>query len=127
MPATRRNVPRTLPPTKEHLMGTAVEEPITIGDYDREEVDRANASGRTPVVFVHGLWLLPSSWDRWTTVFEEAGYKTVTAGWPDDPKTVEEAKANPEVFANKSVGDVADYTEAVINELDSKPAIVGHS
>src|SRR5439155_3498692 len=73
------------------------------------------------------LWLLPSSWDRWTTVFEEAGYTTVTAGWPDDPKTVEEAKANPEVFANKSVGDVADYTEAVINELDSKPAIVGHS
>src|SRR5213592_2709733 len=90
MPATRRNVPRTLPPTKEHLMGTAVEEPITIGDYDREEVDRANASGRTPVVFVHGLWLLPSSWDRWTTVFEEAGYTTVMAGWPDDPATVEE-------------------------------------
>jgi len=28
---------------------------------------------RTPVVFMHGLWLLPSSWDRWETVFEEDG------------------------------------------------------
>jgi non-heme chloroperoxidase len=38
--------------------------PITI-----EQVKRANATGLTPVVFVHGLWLLPSSWDRWAAVF----------------------------------------------------------
>jgi non-heme chloroperoxidase len=37
-------------------------------------VARRNASGRTPVVFIHGLWLLPSSWDRWAAVFEGAGY-----------------------------------------------------
>jgi NADPH2:quinone reductase len=43
------------------------------------------------------------------------------------PGTVEQAKANPGVFANKSVGDVADYIAAVIGELDAKPAIVGHS
>lgn len=108
-------------------MGSAVSDAIQISDYDREQVERANASGRTPVVFVHGLWLLPSSWDRWSEMFEEAGYTTVKAGWPDDPETVEEAQADPEVFANKSVGDVADYLEAVIGRLDAKPAIVGHS
>ena len=27
----------------------------------------ANASGATPVVFIHGLWLLPSSWANWRT------------------------------------------------------------
>jgi hypothetical protein len=37
-----------------------------------DQIDRANATGLTPVVFVHGLWLLPSSWDRWAAVFEEA-------------------------------------------------------
>ena len=92
-----------------------------------EQVDQANATGRTPVVFIHGLWLLPSSWDRWTGVFEEAGYTTLTPGWPDDPATVEEANAHPEVFANKSVGQVADHFEDVIGKLEKKPAVIGHS
>jgi non-heme chloroperoxidase len=92
-----------------------------------EEIDRANASGRTPVVFIHGLWLLPSSWDRWAAVFEEAGYAPLTPGWPDDPETVEEANAHPEVFANKTVGQVADHYAAVIGKLDNKPAVIGHS
>jgi len=95
--------------------------------HEKEQVEAANASGRTPVVFVHGLWLLPNSWDRWRTVFEEAGYATLSPGWPDDPETAEEAKEHPEVFAHKSVGDIADHYEDVLRELATKPAIIGHS
>ena len=107
--------------------GTAPTPTTTITDDEERHIDRANASGLTPVVFIHGLWLLPSSWDRWATVFEEAGYAALTPGWPDDPETVEEANAHPEVFAGKSVGDVADHFHAVILKLDRKPAIIGHS
>jgi pimeloyl-ACP methyl ester carboxylesterase len=96
-------------------------------EHETEQVGRANASRKTPVVFVHGLWLLPSSWDPWVEVFEDAGYTALTPGWPDDPDTVEEAKAHPEVFAGKSVGDVADYIEAILEKLDRKPAVIGHS
>src|SRR5262245_30423557 len=64
----------------------------TITDHEAAQVERANASNVTPVVFVHGLWLLPSSWDRWVTLFEEAGYVVLTPGWPDDPETVTEAR-----------------------------------
>jgi len=92
-----------------------------------DDIDEANATGRTPVVFIHGLWLLPSSWDRWAGVFEAAGYAPVTPGWPDDPETVDEANAHPEVFANKTVGQVADHYAAVIGKLDKKPAVIGHS
>jgi non-heme chloroperoxidase len=94
---------------------------------EAEEVERANASGRTPVVFIHGLWLLPSSWDRWATVFEEAGYAALTPGWPDDPETVAEANAHPEVFAHKTVGQVADHYAEVIGRLSKKPVVIGHS
>jgi non-heme chloroperoxidase len=90
-------------------------------------IESVNKSGRTPVVFIHGLWLLPSSWDRWATVFEEAGYAPLTPGWPDDPDTVAEANAAPEVFANKTVGQVADHYADVIGKLDRKPAVIGHS
>jgi non-heme chloroperoxidase len=71
-----------------------------------EQVAQANSSGRTPVVFVHGLWLLPTSWDEWGTFFLDAGYVPVLVDWPDDPATVEEARAHPEVLASKSIGRV---------------------
>jgi pimeloyl-ACP methyl ester carboxylesterase len=87
----------------------------------------ANHSGRTPVVFVHGLWLLPNSWDRWRTMFGEAGYATLAPGWPDDPNTVEEANRHPEVLAHKSVGQIADHIEDVIGGLTKKPVVIGHS
>ncbi|CAL9438517.1 hypothetical protein SUDANB95_02182 [Actinosynnema sp. ALI-1.44] len=96
-------------------------------ETDLAQVEAANASGRPPVVFIHGLWLLPSSWQRWAAVFEAAGYAPVVPGWPDDPDTVAEANAHPEVFAGKSVGQVADHFGDLIGELDRKPAVVGHS
>src|SRR5499427_3797932 len=98
----------------------------TITEHEAAQVERANASGAPPVVFVHGLWLLPSSWDRWVTLFEEAGYVGVIPGWPDDPETVVEAREHPEVFAGKGITEIADYEEAIIRRLDRKPVIIGH-
>ena len=98
-----------------------------ITDRETRQIEQANASGRTPVVFIHGLWLLPSSWDNWAGFFEEAGYAAVTPSWPDDPETVEEARANPDVLARKTLGQVADHTAEVIGKLDKKPAVMGHS
>jgi pimeloyl-ACP methyl ester carboxylesterase len=99
----------------------------TIATHEQQDVDKVNATGRTPAVFVHGLWLLPSSWDRWAEVFDEAGYVALAPGWPDDPETVAEANANPDTFANKTVGDVADHFAEVIGKLDRKPVVIGHS
>ncbi len=98
-----------------------------ITETEHLQIEAANSSERTPVVFVHGLWLLPSSWDRWRTMFEDAGYSTLAPGWPDDPATVAEANSHPEVLANKSIKDVAEHFELVIRQLDVKPAVIGHS
>ena len=98
-----------------------------ITERENQQIEQANASRRPAVVFIHGLWLLPSSWDRWAQAFEEAGYAALTPSWPDDPETVEQARANPEVFARKTVGQVADHVGEVIGRLASKPAVIGHS
>jgi pimeloyl-ACP methyl ester carboxylesterase len=105
---------------------TAVDD-RTVTKDELKQANRANQAGKQPVVFVHGLWLLPSSWDRWAKLFESAGYCALRPGWPDDPDTVEQAKEHPEVFARKSVGQIADHFEAVIRKLDRKPAVIGHS
>ncbi|HTT95576.1 MAG TPA: alpha/beta hydrolase [Solirubrobacterales bacterium] len=99
----------------------------TITEHEAEQVRKANATGKQPVVFVHGLWLLPSSWDRWAAVFRRAGYVTLTPGWPDDPETVAAAREHPEAFAHKSIGQIADHFEEVIGGLDQEPAVIGHS
>jgi non-heme chloroperoxidase len=99
----------------------------SISEREKQEIEAANASGFIPVVFVHGLWLLPSSWDNWADFFKQAGYAPLTPDWPDDPATVEEARATPEVLAKKTLKQVADHATEVIGALDKKPAIIGHS
>ncbi|NVN50662.1 alpha/beta hydrolase [Mycolicibacterium hippocampi] len=98
-----------------------------VTQWELAEVERANASGLRPVVFVHGLWLLPSSWDGWRNLFEENGYTTLAPGWPDDPRTRQEAYANPSVFAGKDVQTVTDHYLAVMSGLRQKPVVIGHS
>jgi pimeloyl-ACP methyl ester carboxylesterase len=105
---------------KEHHMA-----PLT--QREVQQVQRANASGRTPVVFIHGLWLLPSSWDQWAQLFDQNGYAAVTPSWPDDPETVADARANPDILARKTLAQVADHTADVIGRLIKKPAVIGHS
>jgi pimeloyl-ACP methyl ester carboxylesterase len=99
----------------------------TITEHEERQVKRANASGRAPIVFIHGLWLLPSSWDRWAALYRKAGFTTLTPGWPDDPETVEDAKAHPEVFAHKTIKQVADHFADLIAQLSTRPAVIGHS
>jgi non-heme chloroperoxidase len=99
----------------------------TVPTTTTEQIDEANASGRTPVVFVHGLWLLRTSWERWVTLFDEAGYAPVAADWPADPPSVEAARANPDAFAGQGVAQVADHVAELIGRLEKKPAVVGHS
>jgi non-heme chloroperoxidase len=100
---------------------------VTISAREQEQIRRANASGRNPVVFVHGLWLLPGSWQRWAMLFEQAGYVALTPDWPDDPASVDEANAHPEVMAHKTVGQVADHLGAILGRLERKPIVIGHS
>ncbi len=100
---------------------------MAISEREAQQVEKANSGDRTPIVLIHGLWLLPSSWDKWVGYFEEEGYAGVTPDWPDDPETVEEARANPDVLAKKTLKQVADHTAEVIDKLEKKPAVMGHS
>jgi non-heme chloroperoxidase len=99
----------------------------SISDRERRQIEAANASGNTPVVFIHGLWLLPSSWAGWADFFTQAGYAPLTPDWPDDPETIEVARAEPEVLARKTLDQIAGHTTEITRALDRKPAVMGHS
>jgi non-heme chloroperoxidase len=120
------NVEPAVKRTEEDEMSTTVSRtPIT--ERELEQIEHANATTATPVIFVHGLWLLPSSWANWADFFNQAGYAPLTPDWPDDPETVEEARANPDVLAKKTLGQIADHHTDIIDALDKKPVVIGHS
>jgi pimeloyl-ACP methyl ester carboxylesterase len=100
---------------------------MALSEREAQQVEKANESGRTPIVLIHGLWVLPSSWNNWVDYFEQEGYAGLTPDWPDDPETVEQARANPDVLAKKTLKQVGDHTADVIQRLTKKPAVMGHS
>jgi pimeloyl-ACP methyl ester carboxylesterase len=82
---------------------------------------------RTPVVFIHGLWLHATSWAPWVELFRDAGYEPVAPGWPGDPGTVEAARANPDALANHGIDDVTGHYAQIIDQLPARPILIGHS
>jgi pimeloyl-ACP methyl ester carboxylesterase len=84
-------------------------------------------NGKTPVVFIHGLWLHASSWAPWLDLFTEAGYQAAAPGWPGIPDTVSEARANPDSIADHGIDDVTNHYAAIIDRLPQRPILIGHS
>jgi pimeloyl-ACP methyl ester carboxylesterase len=82
---------------------------------------------RTPVIFVHGLWLHADSWGPWVDLFREAGYEPQAPGWPGDAPTVEETRRQPDRVAGHGVEDVVRHYAGVIEGLGTKPIVIGHS
>ncbi|HSS11490.1 MAG TPA: alpha/beta hydrolase [Acidimicrobiales bacterium] len=82
---------------------------------------------RTPVVFVHGLWLHADSWGAWLDLFRDAGYEPVAPGWPGDSSSVQETRNHPELVEGKGINDVVDHYAQIINELPAPPILIGHS
>ena len=100
---------------------------MAIAPWELAEVTRANDSGLKPIVFVHGLWMLGSSWQPWRDLFEDNGYTTIAPGWPDDPSSVAAGRENPSAFAGKTIKQVTDHYDEIIQTLRAQPAVIGHS
>jgi pimeloyl-ACP methyl ester carboxylesterase len=81
----------------------------------------------TPLVFIHGLWLHATSWGSWMDFYAAQGFDPVAPGWPGEPPTVAEARANPKAVAGHGITSVADHYAAAIAALPAKPVLIGHS
>ena len=82
---------------------------------------------RSPVLFIHGLWLHPSSWSPWMRLFAEHEYEPSAPGWPGVADTVEETRANPDAIADRGIEEIADHYVRIVDAMARPPVIVGHS
>jgi len=79
------------------------------------------------VVFIHGLWIHASAWRPWQDLFESKGYTTSAPGWPGELDTVEATRAAPEGMNNQGISEICHHYADLIDTLDEKPLVVGHS
>jgi pimeloyl-ACP methyl ester carboxylesterase len=85
------------------------------------------SESKRPVVFIHGLWLHPDSWQPWVDHFAAHGYTAIAPGWPGVAATVAESRENPGAIADHGIDAVdAHYTE-IIAGLPTAPIVIGHS
>lgn len=82
---------------------------------------------RTPVLFIHGLWLHPRSWGPWLELFQDAGYSPIAPGWPGVPATVDLARTSSDAIAGHGIEDVTKHYARIIGELAAPPVLIGHS
>jgi non-heme chloroperoxidase len=88
---------------------------------------RANATGRPPVIFIHGLWLKSASWSPWVRLFEGAGYAALAPDWPGEDWPGEDSPGAQGEAAPETIGRVVDHYAGIIRSLDRRPVLVGHS
>ncbi len=82
---------------------------------------------RRTVVFIHGMFLNPTSWRPWQAHFEARGYETIAPPWPlhdGDPAALR--RNLPAGIGTLSLADVVRSMERAVASLDG-PILIGHS
>jgi pimeloyl-ACP methyl ester carboxylesterase len=87
------------------------------------------------IIFIHGMFQNPKSWQKWIAYFTERGYNCIAPAWPDHGGEPTELRENtPHTLGDLTLEEVIDEMERVIIaaggnqiELEDKPIIIGHS
>jgi pimeloyl-ACP methyl ester carboxylesterase len=79
------------------------------------------------IVFVHGMFQNPKSWQGWVRYFSEKGYNCVAPAWPLHEGEPAALRANPpDGLGDLKLKTVIASIESVVSGLD-RPIVVGHS
>lgn len=79
------------------------------------------------IVFVHGFWVTPRSWEHWMDFYQQQGYTVLAPAYPGFGVEVEALNTDPSPIEDLRVPAIIDTFEAVIGGLDKPPIIIGHS
>ena len=79
------------------------------------------------VLFIHGLWMTPRSWEHWKERYESRGYQVLAPAWPGLEVEVEALNADPTPLAKLDLRQVIDHMDGIVRGLERPPILIGHS
>ncbi|TWI97551.1 alpha-beta hydrolase superfamily lysophospholipase [Mucilaginibacter frigoritolerans] len=92
-----------------------------------QEPDTKMIKSKT-IVFIHGLFVNPESWEAWKAYFEAKGYKCYTPANPYHEGNPADLRKNIDPrLAKVNFEDVVNNIAKLIDSLPEKPILIGHS
>lgn len=80
------------------------------------------------IVFIHGMFQTPKSWDAWQQLFRSAGYETTAPAWPyHDGEPARLRGEVPPALGELRLRTVIDQYAALVRGLPEPPIAIGHS
>lgn len=83
---------------------------------------------KTPIIFIHGMFLNGKSWANWIRFFEQRGYPCSAPSWPFHEGEPSELRDGPPAsLGGLSMEEVIRHYSAIIARMPDKPILIGHS
>ncbi len=81
------------------------------------------------ILFIHGMYMTPSCWEKWLAFFREQGYRCSAPAWPGRDLAVEKLRAkHPDPELGKlGLSNIVESIASVIQFMEEKPILIGHS
>ncbi|GAA4324046.1 alpha/beta hydrolase [Mucilaginibacter gynuensis] len=80
------------------------------------------------IVFIHGMFQNPKSWEKWIAYFTEKGYNCIAPAWPLHTGDPTELRNDPPAgLGDLELQTIVDEMERVVTSLPEKPIVIGHS
>jgi pimeloyl-ACP methyl ester carboxylesterase len=90
-------------------------------------MERVFMKGPDTVVLIHGLFMTSLSWERWVDRYTDRGFHVIAKSWPGMDGNIDDLRRDPSGVEHLGIGEIVDYYDSLIRELDSPPIIIGHS
>jgi len=70
------------------------------------------------IVFIHGMFQNPKSWEKWIAYFNEKGYNCIAPAWPLHEGTPADLRNNPPAgLGDLNLQTIVDAMEIVVTGL----------
>ncbi|RFZ85593.1 alpha/beta hydrolase [Mucilaginibacter terrenus] len=80
------------------------------------------------IIFIHGMFQNPRSWDKWIAFFSAKGYNCLAPAWPLHEGEPSQLRDNPPTgLGDLHLQTIADEMERVVTAQPEPPIVIGHS
>ena len=79
------------------------------------------------IVLIHGLFMTALSWENWVERYTTRGFRVIARSWPGMEGDIAALRRDPSAVEHLGIGEIVDYYDALVRDLDDAPIIIGHS
>lgn len=77
-------------------------------------------------MLIHGLWVTPLSWQRFSNFYGNLGCRVLAPAWPGIAESVEGMRRDPSGLDGIGIEEMVTHYAQIVRSLTEPPVIIGH-